>query len=141
MKRPRQGNSLRPGPSARLSAPKAEGIEARDHDLAIGLQHARGLAQYPVRMSAEFEHVRQDHQVDAAGGERQGAAVGAKVPGRIGADAGAQGNAVAAQQITLRQVRPERVEAEHVLHGAVELRLLPAQHVLARGRGEPVGQS
>ena len=58
----------------------------------------------------------------------------------IEADAGAKRNAVLAQQIEPGQPHLDRIEAEHVLNGAVELCMLPAHDVLALGRGEPVGQ-
>ena len=46
-------------------------VEARDHDLPLGHQHALGLAQHLVRVVGELEHVRQHDQVDALRGERQ----------------------------------------------------------------------
>ena len=57
------------------------------------------------------------------------------------AEAGAQGDAVAAQQIDLRQAYLDRVEAEHVLHRAVELRCSQRSTYSPAGVGEPVGQS
>ena len=92
-------------------------------------------------MSAEFEHMRQHQQVNAAGGERQSTAVGNEVAGGIEADPGAQGNTVLAQQFDLGQAYLNGVKPEHVFHRAIELRLFPAQHVFALGRGEPIGQS
>ena len=47
--------------------------------------------------------MRQYHQIDAAAGQRQGAAVGNEVAGRIDAKVGMQRDAALAQQIELRR--------------------------------------
>src|SRR2546429_5426989 len=51
--------------------PQRQGIESGNDDAALGHQHALGLAQDRVGLSAEFQHVRQSQQVDALRREGQ----------------------------------------------------------------------
>src|SRR6266540_1657058 len=59
-----------------LDAEQAEGVEAGDDELALGADNPVDLAQELMRLVGEFQHVRQDDQVDAILCERKPVRVG-----------------------------------------------------------------
>jgi len=56
--------------------PQAGRIQTADDHAPLGHQHALDFAQRGVRVQAELERVRQNHQVQAVGGKGQGYGMG-----------------------------------------------------------------
>src|SRR5262245_32185940 len=123
-----------------LETPEAQRIEAGDHDLPFGHQHSLGFAQDLVRILAELEDVRKDDEVDALRSERQVSRVCDHRATRFLTGGEAKRDAVGAQKVERRQADLQRLEAEHVLDRAVELRTLPLEDVRALRGLEPLGQ-
>ena len=83
MNSPASGRYSSPKPEAPVQvgaplaqAPQAGRVEAADHHLALGHQHALDLAQRGVRVGVQLQRVRQHHQVEAVLLERQRREVG-----------------------------------------------------------------
>src|SRR5215470_15174278 len=127
-------------PDPALETPEAQRIEAGDHDLPFGHQHSLGLAQDLVRILAELEDVWQGDEVDALRRERQVSRVGDYGATRFVTCGEAKGDAVGAQKVERRQPDLQRLEAEHVLDRAIELRALPFEEVRALRGLEPLSQ-
>src|SRR6266581_208241 len=127
-----------PTESARR-APQRQGIESGNDDAALGPQHALGLAQDRVRLSAEFQHVRQGEQVDALRGERQLHRLGAQAAAWLEPGADLERDARLAQEVESGKSELHRVVAEHVLDRRIELAALPGEDVAALGSLEPIG--
>ena len=62
---------LPPRVKALRTRPAAERLEAEHHEFALSREHARDLAQHFVRVRRELERVRQQHDVDAVGLQRE----------------------------------------------------------------------
>ncbi len=121
--------------------PQRQRIEAGDHQLAFGDQHALGFAQHQVRVRGGFERMRQHDQVDALAGERQLHRIRRKRGAVLERQREPERDPVGAQEIELVQAHLHRPVAEHVLGGEVELGPLPFEHVPPLRRGEPLGES
>src|SRR6267143_1548062 len=119
--------------------PQRQGIESGNDDAALGHQHPLGLAQDCVRLSAEFQHVRQSQQVDALPGERQLHRLAAQAAARLEPGADFERDARLAQEVETRKAELHGVVAEHVLDRGVELSALPSENVVALGSLEPIG--
>jgi hypothetical protein len=118
-------------------APQAGRVEPADHHAALGHQHPLDLAQRGVRVGAQFERVRQHHQVEAVGRKRQGREIGQQrrlaAARRVVHCEPAVRHAVGAQGVDFGRAELQCVIAEHVGHRLVELGLLPCQQVAPRG--------
>src|SRR6266480_7239436 len=137
---PAAPGKLPPLPAERARrTPQRQRIESGNHDAAFGHQHALGLAQDRVRLSAEFQHVRQGEQVDALRGERQLYRLGAQTAARIEPGADLERDTRLAQEVDARESELHRVVAEHVLDRCIELAALPGEDVAALGSLEPIG--
>ncbi len=121
--------------------PQAPRVEADDDEASLGHHHAVDLAQDAVRLLGEFQHVRQQHEVDRLRGERQLVAFRVEVGAGGGRDAHAMRDPARAQEIRRGHAELQRVEAEDVRRHVVEVRLLLLEQVLPERRGEPVLQS
>ncbi len=104
------------------------------HDLALGPDHAIGLAQHEVRIVGELERVRQHDEVDGVLGERQPVRVGDDVGRRVVVERPARRDAALREERALRQPDLQRVEAEDVGDGLVEVRLLAREQVAPERR-------
>src|SRR5256886_1398659 len=121
-------------------APERSGVEAGDHDLALGHQHPLDLAQHVVGVGVKLQHVRQRDQVDALRSERQLQRVRRQRSAGLERQRKTVGNAVLPQEIDLGQADLQRPEAEHVVYGAVKLCELPVEHISPLGCGKPPGK-
>src|SRR5712691_689729 len=136
---PAPGN-LPPLPAERARrTPQRQGIESGNDDAALGPQDALGLAQERVRLSAEFQHVRQGQQVDALRRERQLHRLGTQTAAWLEPGADLERDARLAQEVQARKSELHRVVAEHVLDRRIELPALPGEDVAALGSLEPIG--
>src|SRR6266540_4685470 len=136
---PAAPGNLPPLPAERARrTPQRQGIESGNDNAALGHQHALGLAQDRVRLSAEFKYVRQSEQVDALRGEGQLHRLGEQTAARLEPGADLERDARLAQEVQARKPELNRVVAEHVLDRRVELPALPGEHVAALGSLEPI---
>jgi hypothetical protein len=105
-------------------APQAGRIEPADDHAALRHQHALDLAQRAVRVVAEFQRMRQHHQVEAVGRKRQRGEVGDQCAprGQVGIvhRQPAVRHAVGAQPLHLGQAELQCVITEDVRHRLVE---------------------
>ena len=93
-----------------------------------------------VRIVGELERVRQHDEVERVLGERQPVRVGDEVRGRVVVERPARRDAALREERALRQADLQRVEAEDVGDGLVEIRLLAREQIAAERRREPVGE-
>lgn len=100
------------------------------------LNYTLDLAQHPMRVRGKLEHVRQQHQVEAAGGEGQLVFAAAQVAALRAAVDPAR-HAIGAQQLQPGQAELHRVIAEDVRHQPVHSVLLPVEQVTPLRRLQP----
>ena len=111
-----------------LGAVQRERVEAGDHDLALGPDHAIRLAQHEVRVVGELERVRQHDQVDRVLRERQAVRIGDDVRGRVVVERPARRDAALREE---RRTRAGRSAAR----GSRRCRRPSGRNTPARARG------
>ena len=148
---PAPAHALPPARTQLAQPPQAQRMQAADDHAPLGHEHALDLAQRHMRVRAALERVRQQHEVQALRGERQGCRIGEQRRPRAGQMPLGRcchallpqrqptvRHAVAAQPVELRQPQLQAVVAEHIGHGGIEALLLPGQQVAAGSAVEPV---
>ncbi len=105
--------------------------------MPLGHQHALHFAQDLVRVDAEFEHVRQHQKIDAVSRDRQ-IAKAREQPGRsAGRDVAFERDPARAQKIVLGQPQLQRVIAEDVGDGFVDVFEFAVEQVASERGREP----
>jgi hypothetical protein len=91
--------------------------------------------------AAEFERVRQNHEVGNRGLDRQRAQIRLQPYRPLHSGHPPMRHAVGAQEIELRQPELERVESEQVGQLLVEIAQLGFKQVRTKRRGQPCGEA
>ena len=122
-------------------SPEAPGIEAGNHDVAIGHQDALHFAEQLVRVVAELERVWQHDEIDARRRNAEFAEVGTDARRPRETDRSPIWHAVGLEKVVLPETELQRVISEHVRDLGIEERALPFHQVSTQGSGEPVRQA
>ena len=120
-----------------LDAEQAEGIEAGDDELAFGANDAMNLAQQLMRLVGEFQHVRQDDQIDAVLGERKPVRIGQDLCRLFQVHRHARRDARSAQERIFRHADLQRMVAEDIGERPVEIRLFALEQIASQRGREP----
>ena len=108
--------------------------------MALGAQDSRDFTQHLVRVCAELEGMRHQHQVCNAGLDRQRANIRLQARRPFGRNDGAKLHAVGAQKVILGQSDLECVETENVGDLVIEMPLLGLEQFAAQRAGKPRGK-